>query len=233
MNHAGQAQRKGKEPYRILLMILTGIAGIALFGGILLMSQSRMAELALQEEMKENSSYITNAFTYYEANGKIIPGWSDRLHETYFFMMKYALEQDPDLLSDQSSSETFLGEMTRLTGAQDIMLVDRNGNVLASDTGFFRDLKEEMYAPLFHTFDTFEMEKLPIYAFTAENRQSRLTPPIPRTATGLKPRKSKGKKTKQALRNRPLIPPGRRATTARATVFRSSTRWPSTIKGHA
>lgn len=75
MNHAGQAQRKGKEPYRILLTILTGIAGIALFGGILLMSQSRMAELALQEEMKENSSYITNAFTYYEASGKTIQGW--------------------------------------------------------------------------------------------------------------------------------------------------------------
>ena len=184
MNHAGQAQRKGKEPYRILLTILTGIAGIAMFGGILLMSQSRMAELALQEEMKENSSYITNAFTYYEASGKIIPGWSDRLHETYFFMMKYALEQDPDLLSDQSSSEAFLGEMSRLTGAQDIMLVDRNGNVLASDTGFFRDLKEEMYAPLFHTFDTFEMEKLPIYAFTAENRQSRLTPADPQDSNG-------------------------------------------------
>ena len=184
MNHAGQAQRKGKEPYRILLTILTGIAGIALFGGILLMSQSRMAELALQEEMKENSSYITNAFTYYEASGKTIQGWSDRLHETYFFMMKYALEQDPDLLSDQSSSEAFLGEMTRLTGAQDIMLVDRNGNVLASDTGFFRDLKEEMYAPLFHTFDTFEMEKLPIYAFTAENRQSRLTPADPQDSNG-------------------------------------------------
>jgi hypothetical protein len=143
-----------------------------------------MAELALQEEMKENSSYITNAFTYYEASGKTIQGWSDRLHETYFFMMKYALEQDPDLLSDQSSSEAFLGEMTRLTGAQDIMLVDRNGNVLASDTGFFRDLKEEMYAPLFHTFDTFEMEKLPIYAFTAENRQSRLTPADPQDSNG-------------------------------------------------
>ena len=54
MNHAGQAQRKGKGPYRILLTILTGIAGIALFGGILLMSQSRMAELALQEEMKDS-----------------------------------------------------------------------------------------------------------------------------------------------------------------------------------
>jgi hypothetical protein len=74
--------------------------------------------------------------------------------------------------------------MTRLTGAQDIMLVDRNGNVLASDTGFFRDLKEEMYAPLFHTFDTFEMEKLPIYAFTAENRQSRLTPADPQDSNG-------------------------------------------------
>ena len=77
MNHAGQAQRKGKGPYRILLTILTGIAGIALFGCILLMSQSRMAELALQEEMKENSSYITNAFTYYEASGKTIQSWSD------------------------------------------------------------------------------------------------------------------------------------------------------------
>ena len=44
-------QNKGKNKGRIILTILSGIAGIALFGYILIMSQSRMTLRSLQDEM--------------------------------------------------------------------------------------------------------------------------------------------------------------------------------------
>ena len=96
-------QRKDRATLRIRLTILTGIAGIVLFGCILLMFQSRMTLLSLQEEMKENSSYICSAFTSNEMSGKAMQNWSDRLHKAYFLLMMYAMEQDPELLADQGS----------------------------------------------------------------------------------------------------------------------------------
>ena len=132
-----------------------------------------MTLLSLQEEMKENSSYICDAYSKYELGGKIVLILSDRIHEAYFRMMSYAIEQDPDLVSDRASSEAFLSEMVRLTGVQDIMLVDREGKVLASHVGFVQDLKDDIFAPLFQTFEKHEMVKLPIYLFSAENRKKR------------------------------------------------------------
>ena len=166
-------QGKGKSTFRVILTILTGTTGIVLFGYIFLMFQSRMTLLSLQEEMIENSSYICDAYSKYELSGKSVQIMSDRIHEAYFRMMSYAIEQDPDLVSDRASSEAFLSEMARLTGVQDIMLVDREGKVLASHAGFLQDLKDEMFVSLFQTFDRHEMVKLPIYSFSAENSKKR------------------------------------------------------------
>ena len=171
-------QKKDKVTFRIVLTIVTGIAAVVLFGCILMMSQSRMTLVALQDEMKENSSYICEAFTLFEKSGKAIQTWSDDLHKAYFIMMRYALENDSDLAADPALLEDMLSDMTGITGVQDIMMVDRDGNVLMSDTGFFKDLKDEMYAPLFRTFDTYEMEKLPVYSFSVENLLSRYSTAI-------------------------------------------------------
>ena len=190
-------QRKDRATLRIRVTILTGIAGIVLFGCILLMFQSRMTLLSLQEEMKENSSYICSAFTSNEMSGKAMQNWSDRLHKAYFLLMMYAMEQDPELLADQVSSEEFLNEMTSLTGAQDIMLVDRNGNIHVSSKDFFQDLKDETYAPLFQTFDTYEMAKLPIYSFSDENRQLRSAPFILKNRTGDQTGQTETEKTEE------------------------------------
>ena len=167
-------QKKGRVTFRIIMTILTGTAGIVLFGFILLMSQYRMNMLSLQEEMKENSSYIRDAYSLYGTSGKMVQTWSDKLHGAYFDMLKYALEKNPDLLKDKMSSREALGEICSLIGAQDILFVDRKGNVTDSYIGFFHDLKDKTYEPLFQTFDTAEMVKLPVYSFTAENRQSRM-----------------------------------------------------------
>ena len=102
-----------------------GIAGIALFGYILIMSQSRMTLRSLQDEMKENSSYICDTFNFFKNRGKALQIWSDELYKDSFLVMKMALEDDPGL----ASSEDFLKEMTSLMGVQDIMFVDRNGKV--------------------------------------------------------------------------------------------------------
>ena len=166
-------QGKGKSTFRVILTILTGTTGIVLFGYIFLMFQSRMTLLSLQEEMIENSSYICDAYSKYEFSGKSVQIMSDRIHEAYFRMMSYAIEQDPDLVSDRASSEAFLSEMARLTGVQDIMLVDREGKVLASHVDFLQDLKDDMFVSLFQTFDRHEMVKLPIYSFSAENSKKR------------------------------------------------------------
>ena len=103
-------QNKGKIKGRIILTILSGIAGIALFGYILIMSQSRMTLRSLQDEMKENSSYICDTFNFFKNRGKALQIWSDELYKDSFLVMKMALEDDPGL----ASSEDFLKEMTSL-----------------------------------------------------------------------------------------------------------------------
>ena len=165
-------QNKGKIKGRIILTILSGIAGIALFGYILIMSQSRMTLRSLQDEMKENSSYICDTFNFFKNRGKALQIWSDELYKDSFLVMKMALEDDPGL----ASSEDFLKEMTSLMGVQDIMFVDRNGKVTSSYASVIHDLKDDMYAPLFRTFESFEVEKLPVYSFSAENREARIKP---------------------------------------------------------
>ena len=165
-------QNKGKIKGRIILTILSGIAGIALFGYILIMSQSRMTLRSLQDEMKENSSYICDTFNFFKNRGKALQIWSDELYKDSFLVMKMALEDDPGL----ASSEEFLKEMTSLMGVQDIMFVDRNGKVTSSYASVIHDLKDDMYAPLFRTFESFEVEKLPVYSFSAENREARIKP---------------------------------------------------------
>ena len=165
-------QNKGKNKGRIILTILSGIAGIALFGYILIMSQSRMTLRSLQDEMKENSSYICDTFNFFKNRGKALQIWSDELYKDSFLVMKMALEDDPGL----ASSEDFLKEMTSLMGVQDIMFVDRNGKVTSSYASVIHDLKDDMYAPLFRTFESFEVEKLPVYSFSAENREARIKP---------------------------------------------------------
>ena len=70
-------------------------------------------------------------------------------------------------------SPEFLTEICGLIGAQDLMLVDRDGNVISSAMGIFTDLKDETYAPLLQTFETGKLEKAAVYSFSAENMDKR------------------------------------------------------------
>ncbi len=158
-------QKEGKAKTRMILTFLFGIAGIALFGYILFASQSGLTRRNMQDEMRENSSYIRETFSTYEQSGKIVQAWADRLHHAFLRFILFVTRESPEL----AESDTFLADMVSLTGAQDLMVVDRDGNVLYSDVGYFENLKDDVYAPLFRTFETGQTEKMALFSWTLED----------------------------------------------------------------
>ena len=62
-------QKNGKQQTRIILTILAGIAGILLFGLILMEIQSRMISRYVEDEMKESSAAILEEYEINELVG--------------------------------------------------------------------------------------------------------------------------------------------------------------------
>ena len=155
---------------RIILTILFGITGILLFVYILMRSQSHLTRISLEEEMKDNSAYICDAFDSYEYRGELLQRWSDSIHESYLLMIMLNLDSHPEL----AKSEDYLMELSSLIGTHDIMMVDREGNVVNSCIGFFKDLKDPAYAPLLKTFETGKMEKVVVYPYSEKTLEERI-----------------------------------------------------------
>ena len=156
---------------RIILTILFGITGILLFISLLMASQSNLARNSLEEEMKDNSSYICDAFGSYEFRDDIIRLWSDGVHESFLRMIMLNAQDHPELLKSQD----FLTELNSEINARDILVIDKEGNVIASSVGFYKDLKDPVYAPLLKTFETFQMERAVIYPYSQQALQERIT----------------------------------------------------------
>ncbi|MBR2767980.1 MAG: hypothetical protein IKD68_03530, partial [Solobacterium sp.] len=147
---------------RIILTILLGFTGILLFISLLMAAQSNLARKNLEEEMKDNSSYICNTFGSYEFRADIMRLWSDGVHESFLRMIMFSAEDNPGLLKSQD----FLTELNSEINARDILVIDKEGNVIASSVGFYKDLKDPVYAPLLKTFETFQMERAVIYPYS-------------------------------------------------------------------
>ena len=56
-------QKEAQSRSRSLLIVLAGAIGIVLFGFFLMRTQYHLVKKDLQDEMKENSSYIREAFS--------------------------------------------------------------------------------------------------------------------------------------------------------------------------
>ena len=148
-------QKEAQSRSRSLLIVLAGAIGIVLFGFFLMRTQYHLVKKDLQDEMKENSSYIREAFSSYEFSSAHINAWSDENHFHVLRMIGYMMQQEPGL----SESADFLEEMRAIIGSEDLMVVDRRGNILTSASGAVKDLKDDVYAPLFETFETGQMTR--------------------------------------------------------------------------
>ncbi|MBR2793559.1 MAG: mechanosensitive ion channel, partial [Solobacterium sp.] len=153
-----------------ILTILLGFTGILLFISLLMASQSNLARNSLEEEMKDNSSYICDAFGSYEFRDDIIRLWSDGVHESFLRMIMLNAQDHPELLKSQD----FLTELNSGINARDILVIDKEGNVIASSVGFYKDLKDPVYAPLLKTFETFQMERAVIYPYSPQAMDERI-----------------------------------------------------------
>ena len=155
---------------RTALMILGGIIGIILFGLVMTATSTRMVLEATQDEMKENSIYIHEAVASNALRGKMVKAWSDQNHMSSLNLIRYMEEEKGPAYVE---SQEFLSEICALIGAQDLMIMDRDGNIKSSAVGYFNDLKDEKYAPLLKTFESETMEKLSVYTFSAETYDKR------------------------------------------------------------
>lgn len=162
--------KTNNKKVRRALIILAGVIGIILFGLVMAMTSSRMVLQTTQDEMKENSSYIREAVSGNALRGEMVQEWSNRNHMSSINLIRYLRETKGTAYVE---SPEFLTEICSLIGAQDLMLVDRDGNVISSAMGIFTDLKDETYAPLLQTFETGKLEKVAVYSFSAENMDKR------------------------------------------------------------
>ena len=149
-------QKKEKQLTRIILTILAGIAGILLFGLILMEIQSRIISRYVEDEVKESSAAILEEYENNELVGGNVRKYEEYIHQGCLNLVDYMTGEDPDL----AESEEYLRDMEAVISAEDVMMIDRSGNVLASAEGTFRDLKDEQYAPLYETFDTSQMTQV-------------------------------------------------------------------------
>lgn len=149
-------QKKEKQLTRIILTILAGIAGILLFGLILMEIQSRIISRYVEDEVKESSAAILEEYENNELVGGYVRKYEEYIHQGCLNLVDYMTGEDPDL----AESEEYLRDMEAVISAEDVMMIDRSGNVLASAEGTFRDLKDEQYAPLYETFDTSQMTQV-------------------------------------------------------------------------
>lgn len=146
---------------RSLLLIMLGIVGIFLFGHILMQAQSRIVKLHIQEEMEENSTYIRETFSSYKVSGQSISRWTTQNHDEMLRLIVHTIRENPALME----SKVFLEEMRTILGTNDLMIVDRRGNVVSSASGLVKDLKDDVYVPLFETFDTSDMTQLSVLSY--------------------------------------------------------------------
>ena len=146
---------------RSLLLIMLGIVGIILFGHILMQAQSRIVKLHIQEEMEENSTYIRETFSSYKVSGQSISRWTTQNHDEMLRLIVHTIRENPALME----SKVFLEEMRTILGTNDLMIVDRRGNVVSSASGLVKDLKDDVYVPLFETFDTSDMTQLSVLSY--------------------------------------------------------------------
>ena len=157
--------KAGKTRIRILLTILMAAAGILLFGLIYREIQSRMISRYMKSELKESSTAIQEDYAAYKLSGESIGLWLDRNHQAMFSLLKLMTEEDPGL----TDSREFLKDMNTAIQAKDLILTDRDGDILASASDTFADLKDARLEPLFETFQTQEMTNLSEYSLNPAN----------------------------------------------------------------
>lgn len=149
-------KKNEKHSTRIILTVFAGIAGIFLFGLIMMGIQSLMISRYVEDEMKESSSAILEEYGINELVGGNVKSYEAYIHQGCLNLVDYMTGEEPDL----AESEEYLRDMKAAVNAEDVMMIDRSGNVLVSAEGAFRDLKDEQYAPLYETFDTGQMAQV-------------------------------------------------------------------------
>ena len=160
---------KKRIPARVIMTLLMGIIGFFLFGFILTRAQSRLFLINIQEEMIDSADYIVRARSNAGIGGYALENWAQRNRLFFADMIDFMGENDPEFKLDQAH----LQEINSLLGTQDIMIVDKSGDVLTSATGRFDSLKGEDYAPLFETFETGEVSRMSVFPWSFSMLQSR------------------------------------------------------------
>ena len=160
---------KKRIPARVIMTLLMGIIGFFLFGFILTRAQSRLFLINIQEEMIDSADYIVRARSNAGIGGYALENWAQRNRLFFADMIDFMGENDPEFKLDQAH----LKDINSLLGTQDIMIVDKSGDVLTSATGRFDSLKGEDYAPLFETFETGEVSRLSVFPWSFSMLQSR------------------------------------------------------------
>ena len=146
------------HPKRIAITIILGLAAISTFGFLLSKAQSYLVERNMQQEMIENSEYIKSAVAVNSHAGENVRRWFFGLHKAYLLMLNKMINEDPSLIE----SDQFYRDMNAMMETQDLMLIDREGNIVKSASGSVHDLKEERYKPLLDSFDSGEVIELTI-----------------------------------------------------------------------
>ena len=142
------------HPKRIAITIILGLAAISTFGFLLSKAQSYLVERNMQQEMIENSEYIKSAVAVNSHAGENVRRWFFGLHKAYLLMLNKMINEDPSLIE----SDQFYRDMNAMMETQDLMLIDREGNIVKSASGSVHDLKEERYKPLLDSFDSGEVK---------------------------------------------------------------------------
>ena len=148
--------KRGTKKLRKAFIVIAGIAGILLFGLIVMSIQSHLNSRFVRDEMRECSERIQEELDAFELYGDSIDFWVMSNHVSCLDMLDYMIGVNPQL----ADSEEYLRDMSSAIDAADVMIVDRSGNVLCSAAGSFRSLKDESFAPLFECFDTGEITRL-------------------------------------------------------------------------
>ena len=160
--------KEGNHSRRIIITILLGIAGILLFWVILAKAQSGLTGRFVQDEMRESSERILNQLTQNSLAGMSVRSWTDRNHQACLGLMRHMIGENPDLAESQAYLESMRDAMypgsENTIQQPDLMIVDAAGRVLVSLENTFRDLKDEIHAPLLETFETGEMTKVTEFA---------------------------------------------------------------------
>ncbi len=135
---------------RIVLTILTGLAAVLVFYVASIEWQNQYAIHSMQEEMKENVRLLKENFPNAGLTQTLVEDIHDIVDSTDVFLLHQMAEDDAEF----EMTDSYLKSVNENLGVLDIMIADREGNIIASSNGSYSDLRHKVFDPLRTTFET-------------------------------------------------------------------------------